>query len=133
MAVVKQFITPANLDTAYFELDQATKKIKVKKSDQVKVPTGVVSELNFDNATKQITFKLDGVAKTVDMTPFLTDIHVSGATLEGKTLKLQRTDGQGDVTVDLAALFPAPDVGIQDAFGETVAWAYSETSGSVPA
>lgn len=126
--VVKQFITPANLDTAYFELDQATKKIKVKKSDQVQVPTGVVSELNFDNATKQITFKLDGVAKTVDMTPFLTDIHVSGATLEGKTLKLQRTDGQGDVTVDLAALFPAPDVQIQDAFGETIALAYSSAT-----
>lgn len=127
---IKKVVTPENLSPSHFKLNDETKQIETILPE---LPTGNITDLAFDNATKQITYKKDGVVQTVDMTPFLTDIHVEGASLEGNILKLKRADGAGDVTVDLSALDKAipttgtatMDVEIQDAFGAPLGFASS--------
>lgn len=127
MAITK-VVTKDNLSLEHFKLNEETKKIETILPEQ---PTGVITELDFNIETKQATYKQDRVDKTVDLTPFLTDIHVSGASFEGGLLKIQRTDGQGEITIDLNTFKPPTsgtvtlDVELQDAFGEPIGFASS--------
>ena len=129
---IKKFVTPENLNTAHFNLNQATKKIDVIFPPQTQLPTGIVTNFAVDTVGKQITFNVDGSPQTIDITSLVTDVHVSGGSLSGTVITLTRTDGQGDITIDLqdiinqaVAQITVPttgtatlDVEVQDAFGE---------------
>lgn len=142
---IKKFVTPDNLNTKHFSLNQETKKIDVIFPPQVALPEGVITDLAFDLAGKQITFNKDGSPQTVDIASLVTDIHVSGGSLSGTVITLTRTDGQGDITIDLqdivnqaVASVTVPttgtatlDVEVQDAFGEPLGFMNSAATVSV--
>lgn len=92
----RKFVTVENLDTEHFVLDQASKKIKLNDGDLVK-------KLKFENTTKNVTWTDGSGEHTVSLAEFLTDVHVTGATLEGTVLTLAQDEGHS-VRVDLAAL-----------------------------
>lgn len=133
---VKKFVTPDNLNLAHFNLNQDTRKIDVIFPPQVQLPAGIVTDLAINLVDKTITFNKDGSPQTVSIEALVTDIHVSGGSLAGSTLTLTRTDGQGDITIDLQELVTQAtqaavasitvpttgtatlDVEVQDAFGE---------------
>lgn len=131
---IKKFVTPDNLNTAHFNLNQETQKIDVIFPAQLELPEGIITNLAFDLVGKQMTFSKDGSPQTVDIASLVTDIHVSGGSLSGTVITLTRTDGQGDITIDLqdivnqaVAGVTVPttgtatlDVEVQDAFGESL-------------
>lgn len=97
---VKKIVTIDNLDTGDFQLDTASKKIKVIHKN---TSSGTISNLAFNNGTKKITWTDGGVAKEYSMAEFLADIHVTSSTLSAGTLTLH-SEGGPDVTVDLGEL-----------------------------
>lgn len=92
----RKFVTVENLDTEHFVLDQASKKIKLNDGE-------IVKKLKFENTTKNVTWTDGSGEHTVSLAEFLTDVHVTGATLEGTVLTLAQDEGHS-VRVDLAAL-----------------------------
>lgn len=92
----RKFVTVDNLDTEHFVLDSASKKIKLNDAE-------VVKKLKFETTTKNVTWTDGNGEHSVSLAEFLTDVHVTGATLEGSVLTLAQGDGPS-VRVDLAEL-----------------------------
>lgn len=66
-----------------------------------------VTNLTWDNATKVVTYENEaGDLQTIDLSQFVVDIHVSGASFNPSTLilTLTQSDGGADITVDLGKL-----------------------------
>lgn len=67
-----------------------------------------VTRMSWDNTTSEITFTdQNGNVTTIDLSQFLTDIHITGAAFDPVTAQLTLTPNdpaQPDVVVDLAAL-----------------------------
>lgn len=104
MSNIVKLVHTSDLDTQHFHIDEDARKIRIRPEllgD--KTPAGLVTNLKFDSATSSITWQESGVAKTYDMSAFLTDIKVTGHTFLAGVLTLTQDNGPS-IEVDLNKL-----------------------------
>lgn len=99
---IKKVVIPENLNPAHFNINNETKTIDIL-FPAVADASNAVQDLAFNNVSKKITWTQNGQNKEHDMSAFLTDIHVTGASVSAGVLKLE-SEGQPTITVDLNAL-----------------------------
>lgn len=99
MAEIIRVVTKENLDPESFIFDESSHQIKVKYPT-IDTRAGITN-LNFNIETKKVTWTdKNNTQQEYDLTPFLTDIKVSGATIDSGVLKIQQEGGE-TVTLDL--------------------------------